>query len=109
MIERAAKNAREAQYIIDLIGEIRPSCRDNHSSRSFRFMGHNFRDGIGEREHNRVFRHHGNHRGRDRFSLGDPHKDIRPNERVRRTTGDIARICPFEKSTLKRIQVGSAL
>ena len=82
-IERATKNEREAQDVIDLVGVIRAS-RPNNRVRpdSKRVFGHDLRSRIRHGEDQRVARHLLHHVGLQNPRRRESKKDVRPGDNV---------------------------
>src|SRR3989344_9055170 len=107
MIECAAENSRECERVIHLIREIRASCRNNDRTSLFRFVRHNFRRRIREREDDRPLIHEFDVGGGCKPWTGDADKHICFLERDAQSAGEILRIRKSRELRLMPRKVGA--
>ena len=76
-IQRTAEDKGKAQYVVDLIGKIRPARCDNRI-RSHRTgqIGHDFRRGVGQRKDDRLRRHFLHHFGAQDTGTREPEEQV---------------------------------
>src|SRR6185503_3565650 len=101
-IQRAAENEREAEDVVDLIGIVAASRRDDRvvPHRAY-FFRQNFRNGIRQREDDRMLGHRLDHLARDGAGNREADEHVGADERVL----DRARVRFILKARLVRVHV----
>ncbi len=87
-VKRAAEDVGEAQDVVDLVGKVRATRRDQRiRARLARNIGHDFRHRVGQRQDDRFFRHALDHLGLEHARGRNAQEDIGLVDHVVQRTG----------------------
>ena len=90
-IERTAEDKREAQDVVDLIGQVRATGGENDvGGRLARFLRVDFRVRVGQREHDRLRGHALHLRTRKNTRASEAQEQVRPIDHIIERTGLVA-------------------
>src|SRR2546428_7257671 len=94
-IQRPPEDPRKSEGIVDLVGKIRPACRNYSCTRLLRLPGPNLRNGIRTSEDNRVIRHRGHYflGNHTRSRCRHRNQNIRPLHRLLQAACPSFRVC----------------